>query len=105
MAISIASGFTSATGSSGFDIIRNRTCANQESMQQNTRKPGRLPMYFVNTSSAFQPSNPNSMRDMGATRNVVYQLDDPETDNIARTVKWRELIQNDIELSDMAQKM
>mmetsp|Transcript_30875 Transcript_30875/g.40993 ORF Transcript_30875/g.40993 Transcript_30875/m.40993 type:complete len:80 (+) Transcript_30875:149-388(+) len=79
MASSFASGFTTATESSNGTIMRNRAFNNQESMHGSSQKPGRLPMYYLNTSSGVQASDPNSMRDMGGVRNVIYQLDDPVT--------------------------
>ena len=93
MASTFASGFTDQTKSSNCDIIRNRTLANQDTMQTNARKPGPLPLYFVNSSSAIQAADPNTMRDMGSARNAFYNLDDPVTDKIARSIKWRDLLQ------------
>ena len=92
MASSFESGFSDSK-ISNCDIMRSRSFANAEAMQTNARKPGPLPLYFVNSSSACQASDPNSMRDMGCARNAFYTLDDPATDNIARTIKWRDLIQ------------
>ena len=92
MASSIGSNFS--TASANKEIIRQRAFANQHSMQTNLKKPGRAPLYFVNSSNGLVPSDPNTLRDMGQVRNCVYSLEDA-TDNVARTVTWAELLQGD----------
>ena len=85
------------------DILRNRFCANQESMQGSMARPaGRLPLYYVTTSSGIQASDPNTMRDMGKPRNAVYEMDDELTEKIARSVTWRQILEQDQELNAMA---
>lgn len=75
MASSLASGNTldsvRSKDSSATNVLRNRAFANQESVTNNKR-----PLYFVNSSNCLNPSNPNSIIDMGATRNCVYQVTD-----------------------------
>ena len=63
----------------------------------NMRKPGRAPLYFVNSSNGIVPSDPNTLRDMGRVRNCVYQLDDA-TEEIARNVHWRDILAGDAEI-------
>ena len=95
------SGFsaTSMQSASSNEIVRNRIFANQTSVMQN--KPGvGKPLYFVNSSVGYVSSNPNTLRDMGGTRNCEYRFDD-EFDRQAHGVSWRELAQNDEELERM----
>ena len=66
------------------------------------RGAGHKPLYFVNTSSGVQASDPNSMRDMGRARNAVYDFDDPTTEQVARTVTWHDIVKHDQELGQMA---
>ena len=91
MASTVASGFSNATSTSQNTIVRNRAFANQESMMTNMKKPGRPPLYFVNSSNGLVASDPNTLRDMGTVRNCVYQLDDV-TENVARNVTWRDIL-------------
>ena len=90
----IASGFSLSTDLSNTNIIRNRVLANQEYSLVNSKKPGRAPLYFVNTSNATRASDPNSIRDMGVIRNCEFKFDDV-TSNTARNVTWRELMDTD----------
>lgn len=54
------------------------------------------PFYFINTSNALVPSNPNTIRDMGEPRNCTYlQLD---TMDSAKDVTWRAIAKCDKEL-------
>ena len=76
MASSLASGNTldsMRSKDSANDVLRNRAFANQESV---VSKNDKRPLYFVNSSNCLNPSNPNSIIDMGATRNCVYQVID-----------------------------
>ena len=100
----IASGFSLSTDLSSNDIIRNRVLsANQENSLVNTKKPGRVPLYFVNTSNALRTSDPNSIRDMGGIRNCEYRFNDV-TASTARNITWKELIDNDEQITDMLNK-
>ena len=97
----IASGFSLSTDLSSNDIIRNRVLsANQENSLANNKKPGRVPLYFVNTSNALRTSDPNTIRDMGGVRNCEYRFNDV-TSNTARNVTWRELIDHDEQITGM----
>ena len=60
--------------------MRNRIFANQDSVNKpllggKTTGGGR-PLYFVNSSVGLVPSNPNTLRDMGGTRNCEYHFED-----------------------------
>ena len=59
------------------DVLRNRAFANQESV---VSKSDRQPLYFLKSSNCLNPSNPNSIIDMGASRNCVYQVTTDEDD-------------------------
>jgi len=99
LASSIASGFSgtsSASALSNCDILRNRAFANQTSV---TNLKNGKPNYFLSTSNGLVASNPNTLRDMGATRNCEYQLDN-EAD-LARTVSWREIAAREQELEKL----
>ena len=58
------------------------------------------PLYFLNSSNGLNPSDPNSIRDMGKARNCVYTIDD-ETDQFARNVTWKDLIAGDEHLEEL----
>lgn len=60
-------------------------------------------LFYINTSNGFIPSNPNSLRDMGGLRNCIYKLEDL-TDNMARNVTWKDLLQGDEKLDDLMRK-
>ena len=64
--------------------------ANQNSMMSNLNRDGRPPLYFFATSNATNPSDPNSLKDMGTVRNCQYHFDDL-TDDLARDITWKEL--------------
>ena len=101
MASSLASGntldSTRSKADSANDVLRNRAFANQESVISNN---GKRPLYFVNSSNGMIPSNPNTLMDMGGTRNCVYQVtdEDEQVNEAHQNVKWRNLIQTDQQL-------
>ena len=90
MASTFASGFTneSVTSAVSSNIMRNRSFANQTSVDGSRYKS--KPMYFYKSSNGTQASDPNSLRDMGRARNCEYQVGD-EMDRV-RDVSWKELI-------------
>jgi len=96
MESTIASGFSAGSARSSNtnnDITRQRSFANQMTV---TNLKGHKPNYFVNTSNGLQASNPNTIRDMGATRNCEYRLSEPL--DAARNVTWRDLAARDLEI-------
>ena len=44
--------------------------ANQNALMSNLNRDGRPPLYFFSTSNATNPSDPNSLKDMGTVRNA-----------------------------------
>ena len=81
------------------DILRNRAFANHATMTNGT-KHGPKPLYYLNSSNGLQASNPNTLRDMGASRNAEYYFAD--TMDQARNVSWKDLARGDEELDNMA---
>ena len=67
--------YSSHTNTANTDIMRNRAFANHTTMT-NVTKHRPKPLYFFNTSNGLQACNPNSLRDMGATRNAEYYIED-----------------------------
>ena len=108
MADTATSGFglnkSKINSSSTTDILRNRAFPNQQTVQGNMQtasKSGKKPLYFVNSSTALLPSNPNSLVDQGGrgkTRNCEYYMADP-TDTAAQ-VTWQDLMENERELDE-----
>lgn len=96
MADSHASGFTNASSASmKSDILRNSAFANHATVTN--MKRSKNPFYFVSNSSGFVPSDPNSLRDMGPTRNCEYNMD--EDMNLAQKVTWRGIIDEDEQIN------
>ena len=77
--------------------------ANQHSMMSNLNRDGKPPLYFFGTSNASNPSDPNSLKDMGGVRNCQYHFDDV-TDELARDVTWKELNHGDVQLEQMIER-
>ena len=104
MASTFASGFGSQysaglSNSASTDILRNRAFANHTTVTSVTKKRPK-PLYFFNSSNGLRACDPNTLRDMGATRNAEYHIND-QMDGI-KNVTWRDLMQGDEELDKMA---
>ena len=76
LANSIASGFSSSSANTNNDIQRMKLFANQNACMSNLNRDGRPPLYFFSTSNATNPSDPNSLKDMGTVRNAQYYFYD-----------------------------
>ena len=63
------------------------------------------PDYFVATSTGAIASNPNSLRDMGGTRNVPYQYADVTNDGHAQQVTWKDLASQEATLRKINQQL
>ena len=105
MASTFGSGFGSqySTGqqsnhSTSNDIMRNRAFANHTTMTNATKNRPK-PLYYFTSSNGAQACNPNSLRDMGATRNAEYKIGD-QMDQI-KNVTWMDLMRGDEELARM----
>ena len=62
------------------------------------------PDYYVATSTGVG-SDPNSLRDMGASRNVPYRYADITNDGHAREVTWKDLASQDATLRKINQQL
>ena len=76
--------------------MRNRAFANHTTMTNATKQRPK-PLYYFNSSNGAQACNPNSLRDMGATRNAEYKVGD-QMDQI-KNVTWIDLMRGDEELA------
>ena len=63
------------------------------------------PDYFVATSTGHIASNPNSLRDMGGTRNVPYTYADVTDDGHAVQVTWKDLASQEATLQKINQQL
>ena len=73
---------------SNIGIIRNKSYFNHVNKVVNPYQ--KEPDYFVATSTGSS-SNPNTLRDMGGTRNVPYQYADITNDGHGQQVTWKDL--------------
>ena len=78
--------------------MRNRAFANHTTMTNATKNRPK-PLYYFTSSNGAQACNPNSLRDMGATRNAEYKIGD-QMDQI-KNVTWMDLMRGDEELARM----
>ena len=103
MASTFASGFNSQhsalSNNSKSDILRNRAFANHTTVTSVTKQRPK-PLYYFNSSNGLQASDPNTLRDMGATRNAEYYIADAMDQ--ARNVTWKDLVRGDEELDNIA---
>ena len=104
MANSYGTGFgtqysSGLSNSASNDILRNRAFANHTTVTSVTKNRPK-PLYYFNSSNGLRACDPNTLRDMGATRNAEYHIDD-QMDQV-RNVTWKDLMRGDEELDKMA---